>query len=93
MDASLLLYSKCLQHKLRKAFARIIADVCKALHKTCAQLPQNYCVSSLGEQRVRLQEKQSMADSISAAEMDSSADGSQIGTYQNQNSDAAEVNT
>jgi len=34
-----------------------------------------------------------MADSISAAEMDSSADGSQIGTYQNQNSDAAEVNT
>ncbi|KAL0050734.1 hypothetical protein WJX82_006077 [Trebouxia sp. C0006] len=39
------------------------------------------------------QETQSMADSISAAEMDSSADGSQIGTYQNQNSDAAEVNT
>ena len=69
-----------------------MADVCKALHKTCAQLPQNYC-EFLGEQRVRLQETQSMADSISAAKMDSSADGSQIGTHQNQNSDAAEVNT
>ncbi len=34
-----------------------------------------------------------MADSISAAEMDSSADESQTGTHQNQNSNAAEVTT
>ncbi len=34
-----------------------------------------------------------MADGISAAEMDSSADGSQAGTHQNQNSNAAEVAT
>lgn len=32
-----------------------------------------------------------MADGISAAEMDSSADGSETGTHQNQNSNAAEV--
>jgi len=82
-----------LQHKLRKVFARTVADVCKALRTACAQLHQQYCLRFSGDHFVQLQEAQSMADSISAAEMDSSADESQTGTHQNQNSNAAEVTT
>lgn len=46
---------------------------------------------SKSRQEPSSQEAQSMADGISAAEMDSSADGSETGTHQNQNSNAAEV--